>query len=181
MLYDDVDTYTHEVKHMINNLYYLARMKSDDIHTILEGMQIYYNLLYQHKKLSADLKQQFKEYNRDLFKIEIISHNQTLMNQMKNKITSQMKITSSNNCNLEITSYQATKGNAVKFLCQYLDADIQHTYGIGDNLNDLDMLSQVHYSIAVANAVDELKKVVNDVTDSYQNDGFAKAVRLLKK
>lgn len=38
------------------------------------------------------------------------------------------------------------------------------------------MLSNVHFSIAVDNAVDELKKTVNYVTESYDHDGFAKAV-----
>lgn len=176
LLYDGMNIYTHEVKNLMNNLYSLAKIKSDNIDTILVGMQIYYNLLYDHQKLTTELKQQFKELKKDLLKIEIISHNKVFLEHLKKEMNSKLKVTSSYELNLEITHDNASKGQAVEFLCQYYGVDINETYGIGDHYNDLDMLSKVHFRIAVDNAIDELKKIVDYVTDSYDHDGFAKAV-----
>ena len=158
LLYDGMNTYTHGVKNLIRNLYSLAKIKSDNIDTILVGMQIYYNLLYDHEKLNNELKRQFKELENDLLKIEIISHNKIFMEQLRKEISPKLKVISSYELNLEITDCNASKGQAVDFLCQYYDIDISETYGIGDNHNDLDMLSKVNFSIAVDNAVEELKK-----------------------
>lgn len=43
LLYDQNNTYYHQVTNLIKNLYSLAQIKSNEIDTILMGMQIYYN------------------------------------------------------------------------------------------------------------------------------------------
>ena len=47
---------------------------------------------------------------------------------------------------------------------------------IGDMANDLLMFAKSGMSIAMGNAVDEVKAQANFVTDTNENDGFAKAV-----
>jgi hydroxymethylpyrimidine pyrophosphatase-like HAD family hydrolase len=48
---------------------------------------------------------------------------------------------------------------------------------IGDMQNDVLMFRQSGLSIAMGNASDEVKAQANEVTDTNQEDGFAKAVR----
>ena len=51
--------------------------------------------------------------------------------------------------------------------------NLENTYAIGDHLNDLEMLKKVNYSGAVNNAVDDVKKIVNYISTSYDKNGFA--------
>jgi hydroxymethylpyrimidine pyrophosphatase-like HAD family hydrolase len=48
---------------------------------------------------------------------------------------------------------------------------------IGDMSNDVPMFRQSGFSIAMGNAGDEVKTAARAVTDSNENEGFAKAVR----
>lgn len=74
---------------------------------------------------------------------------------------------------LEIMPGQAGKGNALNFVKEYLHVPRNHTFAAGDAENDLSMLQAAHTSIAVANATDEVKAVVDLVTDrDNKNDGL---------
>jgi hydroxymethylpyrimidine pyrophosphatase-like HAD family hydrolase len=44
----------------------------------------------------------------------------------------------------------------------------------GDDLNDIDMLNHAGVSVAMGNALDEVKAVADYVCDTNDNDGLAK-------
>lgn len=46
----------------------------------------------------------------------------------------------------------------------------------GDDLNDIDMLTECGYGIAVDNAVQEVKKIADFICESNDNDGVAKYI-----
>jgi hydroxymethylpyrimidine pyrophosphatase-like HAD family hydrolase len=48
---------------------------------------------------------------------------------------------------------------------------------MGDMPNDVSMFGKSGFSIALGNASDEVKARASTVTDSNENEGFAKAVR----
>lgn len=85
-------------------------------------------------------------------------------------------ITSSNETNLEINNKEASKGNAILHLCSILKISIENVMTIGDNENDISMLSLPCFSVAMLNSDDEIKKICNYVTSSNDEDGAAKAV-----
>ena len=87
-----------------------------------------------------------------------------IANQEKNK---------TNNI-LDIISEYANKGVAIKKLMKYLNADYNDTISIGNERNDIPMFSATCYNIAVANACDEIKSMVDEVIESVENDGVAK-------
>lgn len=62
---------------------------------------------------------------------------------------------------LEIYSKNANKGNGVKFLKHFLNAD--YVVSFGDNNNDLDMIKISDKGIAVQNAVDALKENADEI------------------
>lgn len=68
-----------------------------------------------------------------------------------------------------------TKGTACEYLYKKLGIDYENTYAFGDGVNDLMMLKLVKHGIAMGNAVDELKEVASEITDTVDNDGIAKA------
>jgi len=58
---------------------------------------------------------------------------------------------------MEIFNKKVSKGNAVKYLCDYLDIDPLNTLGIGNDYNDIDFLNFTSHSYMTKNCPDELK------------------------
>ncbi len=73
----------------------------------------------------------------------------------------------------DITNVDVSKGNAVKFLCDYLKIDINKTMAIGDSDNDIEMLQVSNIKVAMNNATDNLKKIAKFVTLSNDQEGVA--------
>jgi Cof subfamily protein (haloacid dehalogenase superfamily) len=78
---------------------------------------------------------------------------------------------------LDITNPAANKGAAVSVLASRLKLDNQQIATIGDMPNDVLMFRQSGLSIAMGNASDAVKAAATAVTDTNENNGFAKAVR----
>jgi Cof subfamily protein (haloacid dehalogenase superfamily) len=85
--------------------------------------------------------------------------------------------TRSNPYFLDVTNPRANKGAVVAELSARLRIAPHQIATIGDMQNDVLMFRQSGLSIAMGNASDEVKAQANEVTDTNQEDGFAKAVR----
>lgn len=81
------------------------------------------------------------------------------------------------NGNLEMTDTNATKGFAVKGLCNALNIDGSNVMCFGDGENDCSMLSFADYSFAMRNGSDYAKNTAKFSTDTNDNAGVAKAIR----
>lgn len=77
---------------------------------------------------------------------------------------------------LEFVSIEAGKGNAVRLVAKLMDIDTEDILGIGDNINDMTLLEAVGTKVAMGNAVDELKAIADFVTESNNENGWAKAI-----
>ncbi|NDL67129.1 Cof-type HAD-IIB family hydrolase [Anaerotalea alkaliphila] len=77
---------------------------------------------------------------------------------------------------LEIMPREASKRSAVEFLCRRLGISMQEVLAIGDNFNDLDMLTHAGMGVAMGNAPEEVKRQAGDVTASNSMDGVARAL-----
>jgi Cof subfamily protein (haloacid dehalogenase superfamily) len=79
---------------------------------------------------------------------------------------------------LDVTHPLANKGHALLSLAKYLAVPPEEIATIGDGSNDVAMFAQSGLGVAMGNASDEVKARADFVTDSNQEDGFAKAVEL---
>lgn len=77
---------------------------------------------------------------------------------------------------LDITNPEANKGAVVDALVKHLGIPASEVATIGDMPNDVLMFRRSGFSIAMGNASDEVKAQAAAVTDSYNDEGFAKAV-----
>jgi hypothetical protein len=77
---------------------------------------------------------------------------------------------------LDVTNPDANKGKVVDALVKFLDVQAAEVATIGDMPNDVLMFRRSGLSIAMGNASDEVKAQATAVTDSYNDEGFAKAV-----
>ncbi|RUP10238.1 Cof-type HAD-IIB family hydrolase [Hyphomicrobium sp.] len=78
---------------------------------------------------------------------------------------------------LDITHPKANKGTVVATLSKFLDVAPAKIATIGDMPNDVLMFAKSGFSIAMGNSSDEVKARASAVTDSSENEGFAKAVQ----
>jgi hypothetical protein len=67
----------------------------------------------------------------------------------------------------------ATKQNAVLQLAKLLGISTEEMIGIGDGYNDFSLLMACGLKIAMANAVDDLKQIADEIAPSVDNDGLA--------
>jgi Cof subfamily protein (haloacid dehalogenase superfamily) len=80
---------------------------------------------------------------------------------------------------LDVTNKDANKGAVVKYLSQRVGVPAAEIATIGDQPNDVLMFKRSGFSIAMGNASDEVKAQAAAVTDSYNDEGFAKAMEAL--
>jgi Cof subfamily protein (haloacid dehalogenase superfamily) len=77
---------------------------------------------------------------------------------------------------LDVTNKDANKGAVVEYLSRHLGVPAVEIATIGDQQNDVLMFERSGLSIAMGNASDPVKARANAVTDSYNDEGFAKAM-----
>ncbi len=77
---------------------------------------------------------------------------------------------------LDITHKDANKGAVVEYLSRTIGIPTGEIATIGDQPNDVLMFKRSGFSIAMGNASDQVKSQAGAVTDSYNDEGFAKAM-----
>ncbi len=82
--------------------------------------------------------------------------------------------------NGELASKAFNKGKAVERLCKYLGISLTDTIGIGDSMNDLEMLQTVGTSVCMANGSPSLQKIADIVCPSVTEDGLYSAFEKLQ-
>ncbi|MCD8028128.1 MAG: HAD family hydrolase [Erysipelotrichaceae bacterium] len=170
-------TYTRSLDNLMENLYHLGLMKSNDIHTILRGMQIYYDIFYHYPAFNDQFIDEILK--EDLYKIEIVTHKSEVLDMIRNHYSDKFYMASSADANLEINNINVNKGHAIKYLCHYYHINNNDIYGIGDNDNDLEMLQCVGHPIVVANATDNVKQKAEIIVSSYDHDGFSELAQMI--
>lgn len=77
---------------------------------------------------------------------------------------------------LDVTALEANKGDGVAALAAANGVDLSDTAVIGDQHNDLPMLTRAGLPIAMGNAPDDVKEQASEVTRSNDADGVAHAI-----
>ncbi len=77
---------------------------------------------------------------------------------------------------IDVNDSSVSKGNAIKYLCDYLDVDTEDTVGFGDSDNDVSMFSVVGKSISVSNGTDKIRTLANKVILSSEEMGVFKYI-----
>jgi len=78
---------------------------------------------------------------------------------------------------IEVMPAGVDKGRALKRLADIEGVDISETMALGDNTNDIRLLSAAGFSVAVNNAVPQLKALADYVCEGERSKGFSEAMR----
>lgn len=91
--------------------------------------------------------------------------------QMASIVNGQCAVSYSSNRYMEFNKIGVDKGAGLEHLAKMLNIDMASTIAIGDNYNDVPMLKVAGLSVAVANAVDDVKDMCDVVTEADNNQG----------
>ncbi len=80
---------------------------------------------------------------------------------------------------LDITASEADKGTSVRYLIQYLGFNPSEVAAIGDGHNDISMFNEVGTSVAMGNALEDVKQAADRVAPSNDEEGAAWAIMKL--
>ncbi|XMB87461.1 HAD-IIB family hydrolase [Mycoplasmatota bacterium WC44] len=82
---------------------------------------------------------------------------------------------------VELFTLHANKAIALEEIRKYYDIPLENTIAIGDGSNDLEMLEYAHYSAAMKNAKDTVKKSAKSITDSNNENGVINFIKTIIK
>lgn len=77
---------------------------------------------------------------------------------------------------LDVTHVDANKGAVAEYFSRTLQISHEQIATIGDQQNDILMFDRSGFSIAMGNSSGDVKRLASAVTDSDDDEGFAKAV-----
>ena len=159
-----------------------ALAKADDYFTdpILNAML--HSYILKSRGEVNDLKNFIAVRNKPLQKISIFFRDESLrQNQLKllPQMFPELIFTSSLGNNIEVNTKEATKGKALKYLCDYLNISAEDTVAFGDDLNDLDMITAAGLSVAMSNGKDLLKNKADII--SYADNNHSGVAETLKR
>jgi len=76
---------------------------------------------------------------------------------------------------LEVINSATSKGHAIEALATHRGLSLRRAVGLGDNYNDVEMMTTLHkhggLAVAVANATDQLKSLAHWVTGHVKDEG----------
>lgn len=111
------------------------------------------------------------------YKMEAYSDDPALLERLRRKLVDAgLQVNSSFPWNLEIMAPGAGKGHAVRWLTKHFGLEKQQVMGFGDYTNDLPMLENVGWPVAVGNALDEVKAACRIIAPDCDEDGVAKTI-----
>ena len=77
----------------------------------------------------------------------------------------------------EIIRRDCGKASAMQVVVDSLGIPMSQCIAMGDSMNDFDMIKAAGVSVAMGNAIDEIKKISDFVTDDVDNAGVASALK----
>ncbi len=75
----------------------------------------------------------------------------------------------------DVVERKASKAVGLLRLCEYFKIPLSETVAFGDSMNDYDIIKAAGKGIAMGNAMEELKKAADYVTDPIDQDGIKNA------
>ena len=121
---------------------------------------------------------EFLNSEMEIRKFVAFHNNIDLINKMK-KVIGEIKgiaVSSSFRDNIEVTHITAQKGIILAKVAERMGLKRDEVLVLGDSFNDYSMFTEFTESVAMGNAIPEIKKIAKYITDTNSNLGVAKAI-----
>ena len=134
--------------------------------------------LLETRKQVSDLFKFIREKNMPLDKVQAIFKNM----DEKDKASKEIKELIGKDAigalenNIEVNASGVNKAEGILYLANHLGITKDEIMTFGDGMNDLEMIREAGYGVAMENAVQDIKDAAYYVTDTNDQDGVAKAI-----
>lgn len=122
-----------------------------------------------------------------VYKICFLTESEAMVERISEKLGSSVKIVHFNVfishrplITGEISAWGIDKGMALNCVCQHLNVDPADCIAFGDSMNDAEILQTAGIGIAMANSEAGVKEIADQVCESCEEDGVAKALARMK-
>lgn len=105
------------------------------------------------------------------------AHLDAVIAQLPQRLFEQYAVVRSQTYQLEIMPRTVSKGKALKTLAKQLGIPLRQVMTIGDEENDLSMLTMGSWAVVMANGNPAVKAVADYITDTNEKDGVSLAIR----
>ena len=122
----------------------------------------------------------FDDISDGIMKIAVYDPNDKLdivFNEIGSKLPDNVKTVTSGNNWVDIQNNDINKGIAMRFLQAIYEIEPDECMAFGDQMNDYELLQQVKYSYAMANAVDPIKEIAYDIADTNDRQGVLSKIK----
>ncbi len=126
----------------------------------------------------SDYETIFSSSEYDVYKFLVFSKQKEVLKEAYEVLVEieDIAISSSGEENLEINSSDAQKGIALSHFVAEQGISLEDTLALGDNLNDVSMLSVVGYPVAMGNAHKDVLALCEYTTLTNREDGVGRAI-----
>lgn len=143
--------------------------------------QVYFehlNIKYENAQNKKEWEKIFHKENNNMAKSIVIAPLKSTMLKVRDEINKLPNIVSfaSGSHSLEINYKNVSKGKAVKALIDKYGISVDELICIGDNENDISMIELAGLGVAMGNAIPEVKRIADYITDTNRKNGVAKVI-----
>ncbi|WP_249029038.1 Cof-type HAD-IIB family hydrolase [Tannockella kyphosi] len=119
-----------------------------------------------------------QQHSSEIVKISILEKDHERFEKIKDDFnqTDLFHVVKSDIDYIDVMIKGCTKGKGVIALADYLNIPLSQVICIGDNENDIEMMACAGKSIAMENAIDEVKVLADHITGHHNQDGVALAI-----
>ncbi len=168
-----------DIKKIVNTY----RKKPTKIYLYTDNSRCYLNDLNEDTKeiVIRDLNDFLK--NNKVYKIEIHTKTNKLRKEIEKEINELYDLSinlqeyESKDYLVEICNKNISKYTGALYVCKKEKIEMNDVVAFGDNYNDIELLKNAGMSIAVKNAVKEVKKIASKTTSSNNEKGVEKSIK----
>jgi len=111
--------------------------------------------------------------------VRFLSEEETFAGAERLRAELDCEVVITDNNMVEVTPRGGSKARGLEILTAHLGCSPENAVAFGDSGNDVNIMQRAGFSVAMGNAMDEVKAIADYVTDSVENAGAAKAIKEL--
>jgi len=135
--------------------------------------------IFNHAAVPAAVVKSFDEVKCPIHKMTYYVKDgikPAMLEYLKDNLNDNLEFVLSGDNWIDIANKGVSKGKAIKILQDKFDISEKNTMVFGDYYNDLTMFKTAHYSYAMENAPEDVKKYANFIAESNNNNGVYKVI-----
>ena len=143
----------------------------------------YVDYVRSSRGTSDDMRGYIFDNRKRLDSVEFVSIDRELREKLRYMIEKNIPtfyVTSSSRNFVEIMDGEATKANALRFICDLLNIPLEETAAAGNADNDVDMIVEAGLGVAVKNATPKCLNAADILVESNDNDGIAELIEMIR-